>query len=151
MSQYKGSRSLGTGVMRQIVLRRIRIRRRIDGWIVVETEQTHGKKSHFEQVLNAEIVVMAHGKCKGDLSDGYAWGTRDEDRDLARKKYGLTDEVANKLLEDGYVRAIKAFGGEEALLRKYDQSSYARGTKQLDYVELKLKELREKYPALPGP
>jgi hypothetical protein len=78
----------------------------------------NGKSPHFAQNTTAEIAVFENGKCINELADGYAWSTTSKDKSVA-EKYGLNQDIANKLREDGLDKAIAAFGSEKEFLEKY--------------------------------
>lgn len=115
----------------------------IYGWERVVDDDSTTTSAHFEQDVTATIVVTKDHRCVGTVSDGYAWSTNERDRSVAISKYGLTDTVATALLDDGFKRAVRAFGGAKPFVKKLDENSSTTNSSQLDYLAKKVSSLRE--------
>lgn len=115
----------------------------IHGWELVRDDDAADGSPHFEQDVTASVVVIKNHQCVGVVSDGYAWSTRQRDRAIANAKYGITDRVATALLDDGFQRAVSAFGGAQTFLKKLDSISSTTSLGQLDYLTKKVSDLRK--------
>lgn len=115
----------------------------VHGWEWVMDDDSTSGSAHIEQDVTATIVVTRDHHCVGTVADGYAWSSNERDRSVAISKYGLTDKVATALLDDGFKRAVRAFGGDKPFLKKLDENSATTTLGQLDYLTKKVSSLRE--------
>ena len=114
----------------------------VHGWKRVKDEASADETAYVEQDVTPTIVMIENGHCAGTVSDGYAWSKNPRDRSLAMSKYGITDAVATALLDDGFQRAVRAFGGAQPFLKKLDENSATTNLGQLDYLTKKVSTLR---------
>lgn len=115
----------------------------IHGWELVKDDEAPNAAARFEQNVTATIAIIKNGQCVGLIADGFAWSSNPKDRDIAISRFGITEKVATAMLDDGFLRAVAAFGGPATFLKRCDQASAGTPTGQLDYLTRKISDLRK--------
>ncbi|QWT20480.1 hypothetical protein KPL74_00365 [Bacillus sp. NP157] len=114
----------------------------VHGWERVPDGSGVDGAGPFEQDVTATIVVVKAGRCIGTMADGYAWSRSQRDRSIAAS-YGITDAVVTALLDDGFERTLRAYGGPRPFLKALNENAPATGLGRLDYLARKVESLRK--------